>query len=86
MRVYSLQDVATRAFGSLMVIETEEAAKRAIADAALSEKSGMLWAHPEHFNLYFLGFFDTDRGVLTVENPAVLVANVGSLLPDKADA
>lgn len=81
MRVYSLHDVKSRTYGALMIIDTEEAAMRAVAHASSGAQSGMLHSHPQDFNLMFVGLFDIDTGKLIGSDVPILVANVASLLP-----
>lgn len=84
MRMYSLLDVKTRVFGPVVLARTDDEIKRQLYTAAGDASEGnMLYTHPQDFNLMFLGFFDQDRGVVTPEVPAVLVENVGNLVPSR---
>lgn len=83
MRIYSLFDRKLKEFGGLVVMNNDEAVKRALAQSVASPQSGLLSQHPEDFDLKCLGIIDVERGKITPEEIPVLVVNCAELLPSK---
>lgn len=62
MYIYSLKDVKS-GFLSLLVLNNDELAKRSYR-SILSDTGSVIGQHPEDFELWCLGEYDTDSGVI----------------------
>lgn len=49
---------------------------------AINKKDSLYYANPAHFDLYHIGEFDTDTGVLEKTEPTIVVTGV-SVLQEK---
>jgi len=75
LKMFSVLDTKTGAFGNPFVSLREESAIREFSDAVNdgSNPNNQWFRHPEDFSLYFLGEFDTSTGVI---NPISLIQNL----------
>lgn len=81
MRIYSLFDRKLKEFGALVVMNNDEAVKRALGESLRSGQAGLLSSHPEDFDLKCLGVIDVERGKITPEEIPALVVNCAELIP-----
>lgn len=79
MQLFSLFDRKMREYGQIVQANNAEACKRALCDGVRGTKS-LVEKHPDDFDLYRLGEFDTDTGVIKATGVPVLVCNVGELI------
>lgn len=78
-KVYSVLDRKLKEFGALVVCPNDEALRRSLIDGVRGSGS-LLEKHPDDFDVYCVGSFDADTGVLKGENVPLLVENVGVIL------
>lgn len=79
-KVYSVYDKKLQEFGQLAVSKNDESMRRALYDGVKGSQS-MIEKYPQDFDLYRVGEFDPQQGVLTgYTSPSILVCNVGDLL------
>lgn len=72
-KLFSVRDAAGAMYAPIFAFETEELAKRAVADTIIKGDS-MIAMHPEDFALYHLGYFNNVTGVIRpVEVPELVV-------------
>lgn len=65
MKVYGVRDVCICSFLMPMFFVNNAAATRALGDAVnKAGEDNQFYQHPEHFQLYYLGEFDEESGVL----------------------
>lgn len=62
--LYSIFDKATRKFGFPIVSESDVAIKRTLADGL---KQSAVSAHPDDYELYYLGKFDDRTGEISID-------------------
>lgn len=84
LEIYSLLDRKLREFGvhALPLAQNLEVVKRSLQDGIPGSETAMA-RHPEDFDLYLLGTFDEDTGMIVPEEVPKLVANLVSVLPPK---
>lgn len=70
--VYSLMDVKARAFQNLILLQNDEMCVRAMQ----SPPQGDVAKWPSDFQMYHVGFFDDDNGVISPVSPR-LIASFG---------
>lgn len=64
MVIVSVYDVAVGAYGRPAFVRTEAEAVRSFSDEVNRPGEGnAMHAHPEHFSLFALGFFDDQEGL-----------------------
>lgn len=78
MLVYSLLDRKMKEFGQLVVARNEESVKRGIVDG-LRGSGSLVERHPDDFDLYVVGEFDQETGVL-VPVHSRLIGSVAEIL------
>lgn len=78
-KLYSLFDRKLLQFGGIVVDVNDFAVQRGLLDAVRASPDSLMSKHPEDFDLYYLGTFDEDLGVLVVE-PKKQVVNVAELV------
>lgn len=84
MNVYSILDRKARQFGQLMLDRNDFAIQRGLADGIKREQQSTLGLHPDDFDLYQVGEFDDESGLLLGTVPPRLVVCVEQLvLPAK---
>lgn len=88
MRIYSLFDRKLREYGQLVMMNNDEAVKRALAESLPQSQGTTLAKYPEDFDLMYLGEIDVTTGVIERSMVPVLVINVAGLIPieEKANA
>lgn len=79
MRIYSLLDRKLKEYGSLVLGNNDEAVKRAIKDG-IPGSNNVIAAHPEDFDLYYLGDFDMESGLISACKVPILVDCVSTVL------
>ncbi|UDN67868.1 nonstructural protein [robinz microvirus RP_160] len=73
-RCYSVKDLKAAAFAPPFFLGRDEVAVRTFRDA-LEDKSHPMSAHPEDYELFYLGEFDDERGSLTGASAPVFLCN-----------
>lgn len=79
-RVYSLYDRKLREYGALMVEKNDFACQRGLSDGISQAPQSMIALHPGDFDLYHVGEWDEEKGVLLVAIPPSLVCNLQELV------
>lgn len=69
----SVRDVVSSTYGRPFSAPNRPAAVRSFSVEVNDERSGMLHTHPADFDLYLVGEFDDDSGLLAVVHPPVLL-------------
>lgn len=70
LRIYAIRDSATAQYGNPMFLMADGQAIRSISDEVNSQdKNNMLSSHPEHFELFKLGQYDTLTGMFETHLP-----------------
>lgn len=80
--VYALRDAAAHAFLAPTLNSSDEAARRDLAHAVASDTTGMIGFKPQDFDLYRIGLYDSESGLLTPLSPVELVVNAAALVGD----
>lgn len=80
LRIYCLLDTKLREFGQLVLERNEFVVQRALLDGIKAQPEAMLAKHPEDFQLYCVGEFDPENGVIKRMDAPRLVANVADLV------
>lgn len=78
MEVYSLLDRKLKEFGQLVVAKNDELVRRSLLDGIRGSKS-LMETHAADFDLFCVGSFDEETGILT-HKPLRLVVNVADIL------
>lgn len=65
MNVYSLHDRKLRQFGQLMLERNDFGVQRGLADGVRQAPDALISKHPEDFDLYQVGVFSEESGLLT---------------------
>jgi len=71
IRIYSIYDLAARAWLQPFFSPTDETAARAFRHAC-NDPDIMFSQHSPDYTLFFVGEFDDEKGVLTGSTPAAL--------------
>ena len=79
--MYSYRDVKV-GFGSPICDMSDQSAVRGFA-YAINNKDGMMNFSPKDFDLYKVGMFDTEKGVIVPEKVPVLVVSGMSVFEEK---
>lgn len=70
LSIFCVRDRATDQFGNPMFLVSRGQAIRSFSDEInRKDPQNMLNQHPEDFDLYHFGTFNTDRGVFDVSDP-----------------
>lgn len=80
MFVYSVLDRKAREFGNLVLAKTEDHVKRALAEGLSGRADSTMALYGQDFDLYHVGDFDEDNGVIVPQNPPRLVGIVGDIV------
>lgn len=82
MNVYSLFDRKLRQYGALMVERNDFGVQRGLADGVRGNPEALISKHPEDFDLYEVGVFDEESGLLREASTAIprLVCNLLELV------
>lgn len=78
--IYSYRDVKS-GFGSPIVDQSDVTAIRGFS-YAINGNNGIMNFSPADFDLYKIGMYDTDTGVIISENVPVLIVNGSSVVGD----
>lgn len=79
--IFCVKDRATDVFLNIFTEQTANAAIRAFGDAVNSQGSDNGFnKHPDDFDLYLLGSFDEDSGVIVPESPPSVVVRAKDLV------
>lgn len=79
-RLYAIHDRAAAAFGQPILQVNDELAQRGLRDFLSSDQTSELFRYHGSYDLYHIGVYDTDTGVITPVHPA-LVAQISQLMP-----
>lgn len=72
----SVLDVTAEFFGPPITTRTDGEAIRIFSDA-INDKQTAFNAHPEHYNLYAIGHFDEQSGIIKpISPPQLLIAGI----------
>lgn len=78
-RCYSVRDLKAAAFAPPFFLGRDEVAVRTFSDA-IADPSHPMHAHPEDYQLFYLGEFDDETGALQgASMPQFLVNGVGEM-------
>lgn len=80
-KLYSYRDQLV-GFGPIMVENNEQTAVRGFS-FAVNNASGMMGFAPKDYDLFYVGEFDTDTGIITGAPVPALVVNGTSVFGDK---
>jgi len=70
LEIFAVRDRQTDAFGTPMFMLTVGQATRSfITEVNRAEKDNQLYTHPDDFDLYRLGSFDTNTGKFDTKDP-----------------
>lgn len=70
LHIYAIKDRATDSFGNPMFFVASGQAIRSFTDEAnRQDAQNMIYAHPDDFDLYELGTFETDTGKFETKTP-----------------
>lgn len=70
LQIFCVKDRATDQFGTPMFMVATGQAIRSFSDEInRSDKDNQLFSHPDDFDLYYLGTFDSDIGQFDVRVP-----------------
>lgn len=78
--VYALRDQAAQAFLAPVLNTTDQAAIRDLANMVSQHDNSNISFAPKDFDLYQIGTFDTDSGLVVAVSPVRMVCNAGSLV------
>ena len=72
--IFAVRDTCVGSFLLPMFFQNRAAAVRALGDAVnRPEKDNNLHQHPEHYQLYFIGGFDDETGLIESNAPEFVV-------------
>lgn len=71
VQIYALLDRKLRQFGPLMLEANEQSMRRSLR-AGIPGTNSMMEKYPEDFDLYEIGAFDSETGVVVQEVPALV--------------
>jgi len=78
-RCYSVRDLKAAAFAPPFFLGRDEVAVRTFSDA-LADPTHPMHAHPEDYQLFYLGEFNDETGLLQgADTPRFLVNGVGEM-------
>lgn len=64
MTIYCLRDVKAGTYGSVFAEQNDSTAIRNLSMLVNSPSAGIIYSHPEDFELFVIGDFDVDIGEL----------------------
>lgn len=82
INIYSIYDKKAEAFGQPFYQHNHELARRSVIGAAKHPES-LLGVHPLDFDVYYLGAFNDENGVITQVSPQHLFNVVDLLKKDE---
>lgn len=72
LKVFAVRDSATAQYGTPMFLISEGQAIRSFSDEVnRNAENNQIFAHPDDFELFSLGSFDTDTAVMECVSPPV---------------
>lgn len=77
VKAFAVFDIKTAAFGQPFFSATRASAQRSFLGAC-QDKQTMLGTHPEDFQLFDLGGFDDQSGMLIPQNPEFIMSGVNT--------
>lgn len=79
LRIYSVRDLKAAAFAPPFFLNRDEVAVRTFSDA-IADRTHPMSAHPEDYQLFYLGEFDDEHGaVVPAQQPIFLCNGVGEI-------
>ena len=78
--VYAVRDNKSGQFNSLTVAANDAVITRSFAESVVSGRDPVMAFSPKDFDLYRIGEFEIDKGVLVPLAPVVLIANAAEVL------
>lgn len=81
--VYAVRD-SLLGFGMPIIRDNDAVASRAF-DYDLNVDGNPMASHPEDFQLYRIGSFDTDTGIVDSETPVVIASAIDFVRKDRLD-
>jgi hypothetical protein len=74
LKMYAIRDRATDAFGNPMYLVSDGQAIRSFTDEVnRSASDNQLYQHPDDFDLYFLGEYETSTAEFTTSSPRMVL-------------
>ena len=94
LTIYSIHDSAISKYNNPFYLETDDQAKRIFAEQVNKDPKAAIFSSPHHFNLYRIGVYDMDTGLIEAEeNPVhllgakdVVKTELGDLAEQKLEA
>lgn len=83
--VYAIRDVKANAFQQLTVASNDAVIVRSFAESIYNKRDSIMSFSPKDFDLYRIGVFNTETGIVEPESPVVLVVNAQEVLSRYAD-
>lgn len=78
-KIFAVRDTAVESFMQPMFLQSEGAVRRSFADEVnRSAPDNVMFHHPEHFQLYYLGEYDNEFGILTPLSAPVFIVDAVS--------
>lgn len=75
LKMFAIRDRATDSFGNPMFLISEGQAVRSFTDEVnRAAADNQLYQHPDDFDMYFLGTYDTGPGTFNAVSPSMVVA------------
>lgn len=73
LKVYAVKDVAAGSFMSPFYVQNDAMLKRVVKEAVNSSEENIFNKFVEDKQVYCLGEFDSDTGVITTKNPDLII-------------
>lgn len=74
LKIFAVRDRATDSFGNPMFLVSQGQAVRSFTDEVnRSAADNQLWAHPDDFDLYYLGDYRTETGTFESVVPEMIL-------------
>jgi hypothetical protein len=74
LKIFAVRDRATDSFGNPMFLVSQGQAVRSFTDEVNRQAAdNQLWAHPDDFDLYYLGDYFTDSGTFNAHTPEMIL-------------
>lgn len=71
--IFVVRDRATDSYGNPMFLVSSGQAIRGFTDEInRADRENMMYSHPDDFDLYELGSFETDTGLFTTSSPEMV--------------
>jgi len=70
LKLYSIRDIQTNQYGNPMTLVSNGQAIRTFStEVNREDKTNMMYTNPEDFELYQVGEFETETGIITATQP-----------------